>query len=497
MHAWEGAPDSDGRAAGGYPSRVAPGDTVSKATPARRPPQSAILAGVGLVWLGVALGEGPIAFLLAVVPGGLLLASALACFSMGDDARTRHMGALGGALGVLLTVPLLFAVGPGLGLVLGGLAALAFVAEGWMSLRRTPKFDDVPEAPEGIGYAAQIAGDDAILAWMVQSLNIPTAGDHPRIAREIEDARVLYGERGWLEKPADFHEAPPPPDGAVLSPASFAGQAYDHLRFESGYEPRLEEPGRDRWLARSANRTAHAWILRHSGEPRPWLVCIAGYQMGVPWMDFPAFDVKRLHRERGLNVAIPVLPLHGPRKVGRISGEHYMGAEFLDTVHAEAQAMWDIRRLLHWIRSEGGETIGAYGLSLGGYNTALLAALDGGLACAIAGIPPTDFARLVWRHGPPRDVLAAYQAKLDREAVDQVLRVVSPLALLPQVPKEHRAIFGAIGDQLVPADQVRDLWRHWDQPEIAWYEGAHMTFGLHGRVSGLIDRTLRAAGISA
>ena len=214
-------------------------------------------------------------------------------------------------------------------------------------------------------------------------------------------------------------------------------------------------------------------------------------------MDFPAFDVKTLHHGRGLNLALPVLPLHGPRKPGRISGEHYMGGEFLDTVHAEAQAMWDVRRLLHWIRSEGGETIGVYGLSLGGYNSSLLASLDANLACAIAGIPATDFARLVWRHGPARGLLAANEAGLDRGSVDEVLSVISPLALDPKVPQQHRAIFGAIGDQLVPADQVRDLWRHWDRPEIAWYEGGHMSFLMHGEVGRLMKRTLDEAGLRA
>ena len=31
-----------------------------------------------------------------------------------------------------------------------------------------------------------------------------------------------------------------------------------------------------------------------------------------------------------------------------IAGVVFVGAEIMDTVHAEAQAMWDIRRLLTW-----------------------------------------------------------------------------------------------------------------------------------------------------
>jgi hypothetical protein len=462
-----------------------------------RPPQAGVLAGVGLVWLSVALTGGLPVFLIALIPGALLLTGGLAGLAMADEARARHLGALGGALGILLGLPLFLAAGFALGFLMVALAVVAFVAEGWISIQRTPVVPEVPEAPASIRLAAEVAGDDAVLGTMVQSLHRPSAEERPRIAEELRAAHALYAEHGWLANPADYHRAPPAPESVQRSEASFAGIDYDHVRFASEFEPRTEEPGRDRWLSRRANQTAHAWVMQHEGPPRPWLVCIHGYQMGAPWMDLPAFDARSLHRERGINLAFPVLPLHGPRKTGRVSGEHFMGAEFLDTVHAETQAMWDIRRLLHWIRQEGGETIGVYGLSLGGYNTSLLASLDDDLACAIAGIPATDFARLVWRHGPPRDLLDAQSAGVDRSVVDDVLRVVSPLALEPRVPKERRAIFGAIRDQLVPSDQVRDLWRHWDRPEIAWYPGAHLSFMLHGHVGRLVNRTLDVAGLQS
>lgn len=471
--------------------------TATTDTRDRRPPQLAIAAGVGLVWLSVALEGGPLTFLLALPPGGLMLSGALASLVVRGDPRPRYLAALGALIGIVLGLPLLFVAGLGIGLMLLLLAFVAFAAEGWISQRLTPEHADVPPASPSIGYAAQIATDDALLAWMLQSLNTSSSADHPRIAREIHDARALFEARSWLAEPVRYHEAPPPPEDAVLSASSFAGVDYGHLRYPSGYEPRAEEPGRERWLDRRANRTAHAFILQHEGPPRPWLVCIHGYQMGVPWLDFPAFDVKALHRKRGVNVALPVLPLHGPRKPGRVSGEHFISADFLDTVHAAAQAMWDIRRLLHWIRAQGGETIGVYGLSLGGYNTSLLAGLDAGLACAIAGIPATDFARLVWRHGSAHDLLGAERAGVERSAVEDVLSVVSPLALEPLVAQDRRLIFGAIGDQLVPADQVRDLWQHWDRPEIAWYPGAHLSFMLHRHVGRSVDRMLKEAGLQA
>ena len=143
-------------------------------------------------------------------------------------------------------------------------------------------------------------------------------------------------------------------------------------------------------------------MLRHPGPPRPWLVCIHGYQMGWPMIDLLAFQPEILHRRLGLNLLVPTLPLHGHRKSGRRSGDGFLSGDPLDTVHAEAQAMWDLRRLLSWLREDqAAPAIGVMGYSLGGYNTALLASLDDGLACAIAGIPVTDFARIYYRHLPP------------------------------------------------------------------------------------------------
>ena len=40
------------------------------------------------------------------------------------------------------------------------------------------------------------------------------------------------------------------------------------------------------------------------------------------------------------------------------SGDGFLSGHALDTVHAEAQAMWDIRRLVSWIRAQGAPAVG-------------------------------------------------------------------------------------------------------------------------------------------
>jgi dienelactone hydrolase len=379
-------------------------------------------------------------------------------------------------------------------LVAASLAGM--VAAGSHSVLLEPPVPGVPEPPPSHALSLQVAIDEALLATMALTNPLPRTGDHARIDNEIADAIELFDAQGWLEKPANYHVTPPPLTRPELRAARTRNLAYEHLSFDSEYEPHAGEPGRDRWLGHGANRRAHAWVLRHADGPRPWLVGIHGYRMGLPLLDLLAFTPEYFHERLGLNLLLPVLPLHGPRKIGRHSGDGFIGAEVMDSAHAEAQAMWDIRRMLGWIRGQDASGVGVLGLSLGGYNAALLASLDDDLSCAILGIPLADFARAMFRHAPPLHLQDARDAGIDQDRTHQVLRVVSPLALEPKVDKQHRAIFAASADRLVPADQPRDLWRHWDEPRIEWYPGAHLTFRAHAPVRRLVVESLRGAGLA-
>jgi dienelactone hydrolase len=464
--------------------------------PLRRPPEAWALVASGFAWLASAGASGALAFVLAVLPGALQLASGVGVLLLWDDVRTRRYGALGALLGVLLALPMGFLSGGATALLLLVLSAAAFAAAGMLSLRETKRIEGVPEATPALALAAQTAGDDALLAGFDLLLPQTTPEDTRRIVREVAEAEERFAERGWLEKPESFHASPPPFAEAVSQRRRAARIDFEHLACESGYAPHPDEPGRERWLGYKPGETAHAWLLRHEKPGRPWLVCIHGYRMGSPWLDLQVFRAEQLRARLGLNVLLPVLPLHGPRSIGRISGDGFFGADVLDMVHAEAQAMWDLRRWLGWIRAQGPTRIGVYGLSLGGYNAALLAGLDAELDCVVAGIPATDLAALVWEHGQRR--LREEEARgLERQRVERVLRVVSPLALPPKIAKERRFVFGGNADQLVPAAHVQALVRHWEVPSPVWYPGAHLTFRAHAGVTRQLAEALRAGGLTS
>jgi hypothetical protein len=103
----------------------------------------------------------------------------------------------------------------------------------------------------------------------------------------------------------------------------------------------------------------------------------------------------------------------------------------------------------------------------------------------------------VERLAPHRLLREMDRLGFDWEVLRDVLSVVSPLKLAPLVPRDRLSIFGATADHLVPADQVRDLWRHWGEPRIAWYAGSHVSFPREPEVRFLIDDALRIGGLTA
>jgi hypothetical protein len=238
-----------------------------------------------------------------------------------------------------------------------------------------------------VAVARQVFHDELVLLGFRMFLPVGDPSALDRTNREIGAALEYYAHRGWLNKPEGFFAAPPILADVELRPVKIRRQTLGLITFDSGYEPRPGEPGRDQWLSYTENSREQALVLRHR-EPRPWVVCVHGALMGRGLVDLRLFRARHLHEDLGLNVVLPVLPLHGPRKH---KGAAFPGTEMLDNVQATAQAVWDIRRLISWIRiQEPGSPIGLNSMSLGGYVATLAASLEDGLTCAVLGVPLAD-----------------------------------------------------------------------------------------------------------
>ncbi len=351
--------------------------------------------------------------------------------------------------------------------------------------------DDVPSAAATIPAIAKWWFDEVTIQMEMASsrTRIPGDGFRSRVRDELAEARQLYAERGWLADPHSFHRQPTPIREWSTAKRSTGVTRYEHVRFDSNFEPWPGEPGGQRWLDFRPVHTGHAWMLRHHDRPRPWLVAVNGYRTGSPLVDIPLFRAEQLHRKLGLNVILPVTPLHGPRAVGSASRVLHTGA--LNTIHTLAHGAWDIRRLVRHLRTEfGAPSVGLSGISLGGYLVSLVAALEPDLAGVIGGVPESDIARAMRRQFDP--LLPPYyeQWGLSWEPLEQVMSVVSPLSMPCQVPHDRRYIYAGLLDRWVRPGNVKTLWEHWDEPKICWYNGSHLSFPMEPAVTRFVDDAL-------
>ena len=450
---------------------------------------------VGAFWLWLAVQSG--------LPGGARRVPAWRSAplhralepAVGRRPTRFQFMAVGALSGMVLALPglLVFGIFAGLGLLVG--SGLCWFTAGYLSVGQEPLPPGVPRPEMNARLAAQAASDEVSMCVIVATTWPVAVGSHAkRIKRETDEALRLFEERGWIEDPTSYHAEPPPLE-KVKRESGGSGAGFEKVRFPSLYEPHPEEPGRGRWLSYERNRAAHAWLLRHPGAPRPWLVCLHGIRMGSPKGDIPHFRPEYLHHELGLNLVIPVLPIHGPRRVGPVSGDRILSGDVMDGLHAGAQAMWDVRRLMGWLReTQEAPAVGTLGHSLGGYAAALLAGLAQ-VDCSVVANPATDPSRLFWRNALSLVTRCLKTEGIREEDSARLLRVVSPLAFAPLVPKERLAVLHGVTDRVVPAVEAASLWEHWDRPRIDWQEGSHRDLLRAPETRAFFEETLRAAGM--
>lgn len=352
---------------------------------------------------------------------------------------------------------------------------------------------DLPLARPTLSLATHALRDELVLVGLLWRRPLSDPAAYERINDEVEEAISLYDRQGWLEKPQDFFPDPPAPTDVAVKSFTSRGRTHERISFDSGYAPHPGEPGADRWMSYTGNRREYALMLRHP-EPRPWLVCVHGTEMGRAALDMTLFRSWHMHEDLGLNVIMPVLPMHGPRAKGLPKGAIFPGEDVMDDVHGTAQAVWDVRRVLAWIRAQQPDAqIALNSISLGGYISALVGSLDDHLNAAILGVPPSNLVELLGRHsGLPKDD----PRRKTLDLAKPIGRMVSPLSMQPKVPEQGRFIYAGVADRIVhPRQQVMQLWEHWGRPDIGWYHGGHTGFFEAKPVQRYVDAALVQSGL--
>ena len=258
--------------------------------------------------------------------------------------------------------------------------------------------DPEPSAPlRRVSLIASAASDELLLACFQQ---FHATIDDDNFARNLDESRELADyleERRLLGDPTSWHLAS---GAAVLSESTrrVGHISFTHATYTSPYTPEATVPGASRYVEHTRNETVHAWLMRQE-RPAPWLVCVHGAGMGDPFADMLVFRANSMHAA-GFNIAVPVLPHHGPRGAGRFTMA-FPNEDPAMNLHGATQAIADVRALLAYIAARGERAV-LFGLSLGGYVAATVAALEPGLAGVVVGVPVVDIADLMRTHTPER-----------------------------------------------------------------------------------------------
>jgi surfactin synthase thioesterase subunit len=225
-------------------------------------------------------------------------------------------------------------------------------------------------------------------------------------------------------------------------------------------------------------------------RPAGTVVALHGFSMGRPRIDAVALLASHWFR-LGLDVALVTLPHHGARTPpgARFSGESFAVPHVARMAEAVRQAVFEIRGVSSWLRTESEAPVGLLGLSLGGYLASLSAGLYGDLDFVIPMAPPVCIGDLAWRfftrsrhHRPDRELAFSH------DELRAAYRVHSPLAHAPRVRRERLLIVAGRGDRIVPPEHPGALWRHWNEPDIHWFDGGHLSpFGRRRIVARVRD----------
>jgi pimeloyl-ACP methyl ester carboxylesterase len=289
----------------------------------------------------------------------------------------------------------------------------------------------------------------------------------------LEDLAARYGAERHFADPDTFFRPPPLPQVRATHRGDRPGGALVDLAWTSSFRPFLPEYEAEH-AEHVENLSGHARWYR-SARPRPVVICLHGWGGGAFAFEARAFPVGYYQR-LGLDPILFTLPFHGRRTpAGQRAGQAFPSPHVVRTNESFAQAIHDLRALGRWLREQDVPQIGVTGMSLGGYTTALLAALEPELAFAAPIIPAVSMSSLMWRHGensPARK--RAVAAGASEALLAAAFRVHAPLHRPCLVPKHRRIIIAAHGDRITPPDQAEALWRHWERPPLHWFPGGHL-----------------------
>ncbi len=347
-------------------------------------------------------------------------------------------------------------------------------------------------------YALRTAG-----ATLVGTLALPGSLNPIQLTRDVAMSGFYKGKADRGDPTAFFRK---PDSSRVVVKASSAGPLRfkpedgkcELLSFDSPFTA-VNPSMRKRYPRNRRNMRAVAQYWRHDSGPRPTICVIHGFMADPYWLNRMFFALPWFYKQ-GYDILLYTLPHHGKRQalLSPFSGHGLFAHGISHINESMAHAVHDFRIFMDFLEAQGVQKIGVTGISLGGYTSALLAAVEERLYFSIPNVPLASLPDLVLEwfplNLPIKAVLKATNTSV-REA-RHMMAVHSPLTYAPRIPKERLMLIAGAGDRLAPPKHGRLLWDHWDRCRIHWFPGNHLLHLDQGKYLKEIARFLRETGFN-
>jgi dienelactone hydrolase len=186
-------------------------------------------------------------------------------------------------------------------------------------------------------------------------------------------------------------------DQAVADPAFFnepsrSDQGFDRqdgwLKFPSDISTDVEENNVVLAKITESGSLDQAMVIFHQWNASAWNRQIANF-----------------FSKRGITIVEIAMPYHFERsRPGSVYADYMLSANVGRTIQSVRQAVWDGRKLIRWLKSQGYREISVLGMSLGSWVAGLIAAHDLAVSKASLFLTAGSLADMVWTGRATRSI---------------------------------------------------------------------------------------------
>lgn len=125
-------------------------------------------------------------------------------------------------------------------------------------------------------------------------------------------------------------------------------------------------------------------------------------------------QIAKYFSRRGITVVEVAMPYHFERRrPGSVHADYMLSPNIGRTIQSMRQAVWDGRKLIRWLRSEGYREISVLGMSLGSWVAGIIAAHDSAVSKASLFLTAGNLADMVWTGRATRSIRDSLEPEIE------------------------------------------------------------------------------------